>query len=91
VSGELQALRAERKALLATRAELDRARISLTVRQIRTIVAPAPPADRVGRLRPAAGFLTAIVGAAAGAPRLARWLRFATFALAAVRVVRNWR
>jgi hypothetical protein len=91
VSREQEALRAERKALLATRAELDRARITLSVRQIRAIVAPAPAADRVTRLRPAAALLSGLVGSFAGAPRLARWLRVAAFALAALRIVRNWK
>ena len=55
VSGELQALRAERKALLATRAELDRARICARacaeITDDRRAARRRP--DRVSRLRPA--------------------------------------
>jgi len=91
MSGARDAIRAERKALLATRAELDRARITVTLRQIKAVVAPAPDTDRVARLKPTAAVLTGILGSIAGASRLGRWLRIASFALAAVRVMRTWR
>ena len=91
MSGARDAIRAERKALLATRAELDRARVSVTLRQIRGVVAPVPDTDRVARLKPTAAVLTGILGSIAGASRLGRWLRIASIALAAVRVMRTWR
>ena len=91
MSNERDAIRAERKALLATRAELDRARVSLAVREIKSVVAPAPAADRVTRMKPAAALLTGLLGSFAGGPRLGRWLRIASFALAALRIARNWR
>lgn len=91
MSSAAKALREERKALLATRAELDRARVALSVRQIRAIVKPAPDVERVSRLRPAATLLAGFAGTIAGAPRLARWLRIAAFALAALRTLRSWR
>lgn len=91
MSAAQRALRDERKALLATRAELDRARVALSVRQVRAIVRPAPDVERVARLRPAAALLAGFAGTVAGAPRLARWLRFASLALAALRVWRSWR
>jgi len=91
VSGERQAVRAERKALLSTRAELDRARVALAVHQIKVVIAPVPEADRVTRLRPAAAILAGLAGSFAGAPRLARWLRVASLALAALRIVRAWK
>jgi hypothetical protein len=82
---------AEGKALLAARAELDRARLALAVYEIRGIVAPARDDDRVARAKPLASMLVGLVGAAAGRPRLARWLRIASIALAALRIARNWR
>lgn len=91
MSAAAKLLREERKALLATRAELDRARVALSVRQVRAIVRPVPDAERVARLRPAAALLAGFAGTVAGAPRLARWLRIAAFALAALRAIRNWR
>ena len=91
MSGVRDAIRAERKALLATRAELDRARITVTLRQIKSVVAPAPDTGRAARLKPTAAVLTGILGSIAGASRLGRWLRIASFALAAVRVMRTWR
>lgn len=91
MSGERDAIRAERKALLATRAELDRARVGLAVREIRSVVRPAPAPERVSRYRPTAVLLTGVVGAFAGGPRLARWLRIGSIALAVIRVVRNWK
>ncbi len=91
MSRDRDAIRGERKALLATRAELDRARVTLAVREIKAVVAPAPAPERITRLRPAAVLLTGLVGALAGGPRLARWLRFGSLALAAIRVVRSWK
>jgi MFS superfamily sulfate permease-like transporter len=91
VSGARGALRAERKALLATRAELDRARISMSLRQIRAVVAPSPDTDRVARLKPTAAVLTGILGSIAGASRLGRWLRIASIGLTALRILRSWR
>jgi hypothetical protein len=91
VSNERETILAERKALLATRAELDRARVSLAAREIRSVVTPSPAADRVTRLKPAATLLTGLLGSLAGGPRLGRWLRIASFALAAIRIARNWR
>lgn len=91
MSSERDAIRAERKALLATRAELDRARVTVAVHQIRAVVAPTPDADRVARLKPTAAVLTGILGSIAGASRLGRWLRIASFALAALRIARTWK
>ena len=82
---------AERKALLATRAELDRARLTFAVHEIKAVVSPRSDTDRVGSARPLAAMLVGILGPLAGAPRLARWLRFASLALVALRIARNWR
>ena len=82
---------AERKALLATRAELDRMRLALAVNEIKASVSPASDTDRVGSARPLAAMLVNLLGPLAGAPRLARWLRVASLALVALRIARNWR
>ena len=82
---------ADRKALLVTRAELDRVKIMLAVHEIKTIVAPTPRADRMAAVRPAAAMLVGFAGPLLGMPRIARWLRFASIALTALRVVRGWR
>ena len=84
------AIRAERKALLATRAELDRQRVLLAVYEIRAIVSPSSVADRVAGARPLAATLITLLGPIAGAHRVARWLRYASLALVALRLARNW-
>lgn len=81
----------ERKALLAAHAELDRARITLAAQQIRAVVAPSPDGDRTARYRPVAAMLVGVLGPSFGKMRVGRWLRFAGFALAALRVLRSWR
>ena len=91
VSGAGRADRAERKALLATRAELDRTRVMLAVHEIKAIVSPVSDVDRVGSARPLAAMLVGLVGPLAGATRLARWLRVASLALIALRIARDWR
>jgi len=82
---------ADRKALLATRAEVDRMRLALAVHEIKTIVAPPSSADHVRSARPLAAMLVSLLGPMAGATRLARWLRFASIGLTALRIARNWR
>jgi len=82
---------AERKALLAIRAELDRARVLLAVRRIGAIVAPGSEADRTARYRPVAALLVSVLGPSLGATRFAGWLRVAGIALAALRIARSWR
>ena len=82
---------AERKALLATRAELDRARVTFNLYEIKATVAPATDDDRVMRLRPAAAMLLGLGGPFAGRGRMMRWLRVASLALAVIRIARDWR
>jgi hypothetical protein len=91
VSGGRGVERAERKGLLATRAELDRARITLAMREIGSIVAPDSGGERVSRYRPVAAMLVGVLGPSVGASRVTRWLKVAWFALAAIRVVRSWK
>jgi hypothetical protein len=82
---------AEKKALLATRAELDRARVMLAVHEIKTIVAPGADADRLAGTRPLASMFVRIGGPIFGTVRLGRWLRIASIALFALRIVRGWK
>jgi hypothetical protein len=91
VSRTAHAVRAERKALLATRAEFDRQRVTLAALELKSIVAPSSLADRVASARPIAATVISLMGPLVGRHRLARWLRFASFALVAVRLARNWR
>jgi hypothetical protein len=91
VSGARRLELAERKGLLAARAELDRARIMLAALEIKSVVAPGTAADRAARYRPAAAMLVGVLGPSVGAPRFARWVRIAWIALAALRIVRSWR
>ena len=82
---------ADRKALLAARAELDRVRVALLVHDIRTTVSlPTGPARRV-RARPVAAALVGILLPLLGRARFGRWLRAASLALVAYRIARNWR
>jgi hypothetical protein len=78
----------EKKALLVTQAELDRARILLAVREIKGIVAPVSSAERAARYRPAAAMLMGVLGPTVGSSRLGNILRFAWIALATLRLFR---
>jgi len=91
MSAARDTLYAERKALLATRAELDRTRVALALREVKVAVVPPRDADRAAHFRSAASMAVRILGPLAGAPRLGRWLRIASVALAVMRVVRGWR
>ena len=86
-----RAAREDRKALLAARAALDRARLTLVVHEIKAIVAPSASAARIAQLRPTAAMLIAVAGPLFGVRRLSRFLRLASIALFALRVVRSWR
>ncbi len=91
MSGSRGANFADRKALLATRADLDRARVMFGVYEIKAIIAPATGDDHTARLRPVAALLVAFAGPVAGRARVARWLRIVSLALAAVRIAREWK
>ena len=82
---------AERKALLATRAQLDRARLALAAHQIGSVLHPAPDPARRAATRPTAAMIVAFAAPFVGMNRFARWVRIASFAMAAYRVARNWR
>jgi hypothetical protein len=82
---------ADRKALLVTRAQLDRTRISLALYDIKAIIRPGTDAARRAALRPTAAMIVGFATPLLGLPRLTRWLRFGSLALAAFRVLRSWR
>jgi hypothetical protein len=86
-----QAEIANRKALLSARAELDRARVTLAMHEVKAIVFPAPGAAHAGVVRPAAAMLVGLIAPALGMSRFRRWLRIASWGVAAWRVARNWR
>ena len=91
MSGSTSVARAERKALLATRAELDRQRVMLAVLDVKAVVSPTTVSGRAESIRPFASIILSLLGPFAGARRLSRWLRYATFGMTALRIVRDWR
>jgi hypothetical protein len=91
VSARRAAALADRKALLAARASLDRARLSVAVHDIRTIVAPPRVGSLFGGARPVAAMIVGIAAPLIGPGRLRRVMRYATLALMVYRIVRNWR
>jgi hypothetical protein len=91
MSGNNPAELAERRALLVTRAHLDRARMTLAVHQIRGLVFPASDSARSARLRPTAAAIVGIAVPLLGTSRAVRFIRIASFALTAYRIARNWR
>jgi len=91
VSASAPLARAERKALLATRAELDRQRVMLAVLEMKAVVSPSTGTDRAESIRPFASIVLSILGPFAGARRLSRWLRYASFGMTALRIARDWR
>jgi hypothetical protein len=82
---------ADRKALLAARADLDRARVTLAAHEVKAIIAPPPDAARASVVRPAVAMLIGLVVPAIGMARARRWLRIASWGIAAWRIARNWR
>lgn len=83
---------AQRKALLVSRAELDRLQIALAVHELRDSLAP-PRSERTGtgRVGPIAAALVGIGLPLLGRKRLGHWLRVGSLALTALRFLRNWR
>ena len=91
MSANAPATLADRKALLVTRAQLDRMRMSFALHGIRAILHPPPDRARSAALRPAAAMLVGLGAPLFGMSRLARWVRVASLALAAYRIARDWR
>lgn len=81
----------ERKALLAARAGLDRARLALAIHDVKVMVTPQPNRAQMSRVRPVAAILVGVVAPLLGLSRFGRWLRIASLAAAAFRIARVWR
>jgi hypothetical protein len=91
VSAARLAALADRKALLAARAELDRAQVLLAIHDVKSIVSPTADASQLARARPVAAVLVGVLAPMLGRTRFGRWLRFASLAVAAYRIARSWR
>jgi len=81
---------AERKAQLATRAALDRMRLTLALHSARTALMP-PPAAATAFRRPLVALLIRIAAKRVGSERLRRWLRIASLATIAYRLAQSFR
>lgn len=82
---------ADRKALLEARALFDRAQMTVAVHDVRAVVAPPSARPRGPIARGGASLLVGLVAPLLGPSRLIRWLRVASWTLAAWRIARNWR
>jgi hypothetical protein len=82
---------ASRRSLLSARAALDRARVTLALHDVKSMVVPPSSPAHAGFVRPLAAMLVGLIAPAMGMSRFNRWLRVASFGLAAWRVARNWR
>jgi hypothetical protein len=82
---------ADRKALLVTRADLDRTRLTLATREIRSLVLPRRDKARVEAMRPRAAAFLALAVPFLGMKRLSRLVRVASYAMLAIRLASNWR
>lgn len=81
----------DRKALLAARALFDRAQMTVAIHDVRGAIAPPGAAFRGPAARSGAALLVGLAAPLFGASRLGRWLRIASWTLAAFRIARNWR
>jgi hypothetical protein len=81
----------DRKSLLAARALVDRAQMTVAVHDIRAAIAPPGSRSRGPFARGAAALLIGLVAPLVGPSKLGRWLRIASYGLAAWRIARNWR
>lgn len=78
---------AERKAQLATRAALERMRLTLALHSARTALMP-PPARESAFRRPLVAILIGIAAKRVGSATLRRWLRIASLATVVYRIAR---
>ncbi len=81
---------AARKALLVTRADLERVKLSIAVREIRDIFSPPVDPTRAASVRPTVARALAIAIPLFGFTRVGRILRSLSVALTAYRAIRAW-
>ena len=81
----------DRKALLEARALFDRAQMTLAIHDVRSVIAPPGSGFRGPTAHSGAALLVGAMAPIFGARRLGRWLRIASWTLAAFRIARNWR
>jgi hypothetical protein len=82
----------DRKALLAARALFDRAQMTVAAHDVRTAIAPPGASGARGPMATnAAAFIVGLAAPIFGASRLGRWLRVASWTMAAFRIARSWR
>lgn len=81
---------AARKALLVTRADLERLKVSIAVHEIRNAVSPPIDPARGAAVRPAVERGLAIAVPLFGFTRVGRVLRALSVALSAFRAFRSW-
>ncbi len=82
---------ADRKALLGARALFDRAQMTVAIHDVRAAISPPGAGMRGPFARGGAALLVGLAAPLVGASRLGRWLRIASYGLAAWRIARNWR
>ncbi len=82
---------AERKAQLATRAALERMRLSLALHSARTAMSPPPAAVGAAYRRPLVALLINLAAKRVGSAKLRRLLRIASLATVAYRMARTFR
>ncbi len=86
------AQRQERKAQLAARAALERMRMTLAAHSVRNALMPVAAPERESPLRrPLIAMLLGVAARRVGPAKLRRWLRIASFATAAWRIVGSLR
>jgi hypothetical protein len=66
-------------------------RVMLAVLEMKASCLRRPVTDRAESIRPFASIVLSILGPFAGARRLSRWLRYASFGMTALRIARDWR
>jgi len=82
---------AARKALLTAQADLSRVQLTLAWIDLRNVISPPATSERSTGARRMAAFLVAAALPFLGRTRFGRLLRYASFALAALRALSNWR
>jgi hypothetical protein len=82
---------AERKAQLATRAALERMRMTLALHGVRRAMIPPAPQEPSRLRRPLVALVVGVAAQRYGPARLRRWLRIASVAIAAYRIVKSLR